>query len=753
MLNFFNLDSKEFESLCADVLSRILGEEYRVFCDGKDKGIDIRNVNGSNLIIGQAKRHKKAYDNYNDELIKISKLGCKKYYFFIACELSPQKHDSIFATFKDYMDDHSFIFDGSRLNSLLLSDNYKDILKKYFKLWATSTEILDLLTANKLTIDTEVLIDRIKNHSNYYVETENFKNASNIFFKNRVVLIKGNAGVGKTTISEMLVLKMLYEYPGTHFLYSSKSDAEEIKDSLSGNPNDKELIYLDDFLGDIYLELKKQDVGGICSLISYVLNSPNKYLILNTRVVIYNEAKKNLLNFQSSLNEIKEITINELSKRDKGQILYNHIYFSKIPFDKKKEFLERKFYNYIVNHENYNPRLIETLCNNRNFELSGKTDYFEYCKFVLEEQENTWAHSYEYDLEEPDRVLLNVLYSLTVKTQNIPEIFLEKAYKKELETGYFFDMTRNNFKNSLLRLKDTFIQIYIYDKTSLVSFYNPSVKECVKNNYAGLKNEPFYIEQEIIGTSNPLKNERINNYFLTHQSSKINYAFIFQPLFHGCYFAINKDKDFGIEYEKEFLLSFSYCYKYNVTTIFGLTNYEIFSTLVYMPLFKLVDLNKIDSDYLSDFLLSCLKILDFEQCKEIFTRFNKDIISLALDDEDIKNYLIDEEIDNIDVEEIINNNCSYYIDGEPDYDEDAALEEANETISDYISSNKKYQFFNSEYNLYISSSEIEDCLDESDIPAKLKSFSAEPDPYDYYDDDLSIGDETNLDDLFSSLLY
>lgn len=51
--NLLNLSSREFENLCADILTKYINKECRTFADGRDGGIDIRPVNGDNSIIGQ----------------------------------------------------------------------------------------------------------------------------------------------------------------------------------------------------------------------------------------------------------------------------------------------------------------------------------------------------------------------------------------------------------------------------------------------------------------------------------------------------------------------------------------------------------------------------------------------------------------------------------------------------------------------------------------------------------------------------
>ena len=148
--NFLNLDSFEFEQLCSDVLSIYLKKKFRVFAPGPDGGVDIKQENGRDEIIGQAKRYKEPSVNFLAELEKIKKKSkCKKYYFFIACKLSNNKKTEIFNTFQDYMDDQSFIFDSIRLNSLLDTDEYESVLKKHFRLWATSLRVLNLLKSKE----------------------------------------------------------------------------------------------------------------------------------------------------------------------------------------------------------------------------------------------------------------------------------------------------------------------------------------------------------------------------------------------------------------------------------------------------------------------------------------------------------------------------------------------------------------------------------------------------------------------------
>ena len=243
--NLLNLSSREFENLCADILTKYINKECRTFADGRDGGIDIRPVNGDNSIIGQCKRYKDpnyAKNKIIKEVRKIYQKNVKKYYIFISCELTPNNLDDIYNTYKDYMKDQTHIFDGVRICSLLDTEEYKYILRKHFKLWACSERVLALLQNKATTHDTDTLINNIENHKEYYVETSDSIKVYKELLDKRIVLIKGEPGVGKSTVSEITVMKMLANIENLSLIYSSYGSINKIKDKLSLNYNEKEFV-------------------------------------------------------------------------------------------------------------------------------------------------------------------------------------------------------------------------------------------------------------------------------------------------------------------------------------------------------------------------------------------------------------------------------------------------------------------------------------------------------------------------------
>ena len=318
------------------------------------------------------------------------------------------------------------IFDSIDLNNFLNMPENIDIVKNHFRLWAVSDNIMNLLFSNHITVDSEVLISNIKAHAAYYVETSDYRKALNVVMDKRMILLKGDPGVGKTTTSEMLILALLDKFPSGRLLYSTTNNIDSIKDNITNESQTTDLIYIDDFLGDIYLEVKKEKLNAITSLIKYVSAHENKYLILNTRCVVYNEALNININFHNAISDlgIQEIEIKNLSKYAKARILFNHLYSSKLDKSIKEKIVKTSFYKKIVEHENFNPRHIEQLSNSQMFEESGIKDYFEYCIDTLNKQLFTWYEAYKNNLAEVDRVFINVLFSLD-KGSYIPETILE----------------------------------------------------------------------------------------------------------------------------------------------------------------------------------------------------------------------------------------------------------------------------------------------------------------------------------------
>lgn len=85
------------------------------------------------------------------------------------------------------------------------------------------------------------------------------------------------------------------------------------------------------------------------------------------------------------------LTIEDLTELDRARILYNHIWFSNLTEDYIDEYYKEKRYRDIINHNNFNPRLIEFITDTERFNFSKSTDYWDYIERTLDNPKDIWG--------------------------------------------------------------------------------------------------------------------------------------------------------------------------------------------------------------------------------------------------------------------------------------------------------------------------------------------------------------------------
>ena len=147
MLNYANLNDIEFEYLCMDVLSQMLGIKLQRFGSGSDGGIDLTDDSYRKNIVVQVKHYIRTDNSgllrsLRAEIKKIDELKPKKYYVCCSKELTPQVKEQIYAMFSDYMESTANIISLTEIDDFLCKEENAEILRKHFKLWLESTSIL-----------------------------------------------------------------------------------------------------------------------------------------------------------------------------------------------------------------------------------------------------------------------------------------------------------------------------------------------------------------------------------------------------------------------------------------------------------------------------------------------------------------------------------------------------------------------------------------------------------------------------------
>lgn len=485
------LNDKEFESLSKDLLEKELDLSLQIFKSGRDGGIDLRysGKNNTNDIIVQAKAYTKSpfsslKRSMENEKKKMDKLepAPKRYILTTTCGLSPQEAHTLYCIMQPHMNSTDDVFGRERIESLI--SKYPDIEQKHFKLWLTSSNVLSTILHNAVQSQSDFYKEKILEKTRLYVRTQSLEQAFNILHQNKLLIIKGDPGVGKTTLAYILICKLLGE---EYQLITIDDKIDDASSLLSPDPKVKQVFFFDDFLGSniFHIQTPSNTEHKLKNFIELITSRPNKLLILTTRTTILNQAKDNYEHFNRSSFDKKagyELKLSKYSKYNKAKILYNHIYHNSNRDGLNDVFFEDKNYLKIINHKNYFPRLIEFITNPQNFDKEYHKSFDNFIFSSLQNPEEIWKTAFEKQLTDEDRFLLLSLFSFAksrVSIYNLKSAF-DARYKYEIKENGFTRQT-NAFQTSLKILTKSFINSVKIDETNYFELSNPSIADFLIN--------------------------------------------------------------------------------------------------------------------------------------------------------------------------------------------------------------------------------------------------------------------------------
>ncbi|WP_000460955.1 restriction endonuclease [Bacillus cereus] len=508
MFDYTNLSANEFEILCSDILSRELGVELRHFSPGRDGGVDLTESPTKKKIVVQVKHYTKSSfsslkSSLEKELNKLKEMVPKpeSYYICTSKDLTAEKIKEIRGIFSDYMDSDEYIFTKNELDKFLTKESNQDILRKNFKLWLVADKVLTQVINRDIFIDGEVLLDNLERDFKYFVQTKLFDSCIEILEKNKKIMICGDPGVGKSITSKMLTFYFVKQ--GYQIRYTTNGNISDLKRSLQESRDLKEVILLDDCLGQYYLKLKEWQDEELISLMTYINLCENKILILNSRVTVFNEAKEKSRLLREYLDDdklkIKIINMNKITLKEKAYIFYNHLLKNQIPIGHYASVRRGKNYKSIINHPNYNPRIIEYVTHQKRYSKVEADNYLNFVMATLKKPEQVWEEEFNQGLSIEDRIFMHTLFSLTDTLINID--FLSECFIRRLQIEGKSDNTINIFEECKKRLTTSLIRM-VDNQIIHVGVINPSIndymKKAVLENKLAIDNiikTSVYIEQ------------------------------------------------------------------------------------------------------------------------------------------------------------------------------------------------------------------------------------------------------------------
>ena len=487
---FHTLSPIDFENLVRDLLQSELSIRLESFKSGRDDGIDLRYASGEDgTLIVQAKHFLTSGFSsllshlINKEKPKVDRLNPDKYLLATSVPLSPANKDKIKDALAPHIGHAHDIYGQNDLNNLL--GQFPNVEKQHFKLWLSSTSLLEEILHSRIINQSRITLENIRDKARIYVVNESFKAAAEILNKYNYVIIAGIPGIGKTILADMLVLHSICQ--GYDFIEVSSDINEAYTVPEHNNPR----VYLyDDFLGRTSLaeKLQKNEDNRLVSFISAIRKSKSAKLILTTREYILRQAQ---LTYEVLNNPVFEkpqyiIDLSQYTRPIRAQILYNHLYFSSIPGEHVEQIVRQASYLKIIDHPNYNPRIIEYMTDPMWIDIKQP---YKYPLAFLQNLQNPfliWEQAFKNHLSDVAREVLLVLGSLP------REVFLEDL----VHNVKFFISNRGrrvsdrDLDCALSELQGNFITLKRDRENDIVAFHNPSIHDFIEDYFA--KNPSLY---------------------------------------------------------------------------------------------------------------------------------------------------------------------------------------------------------------------------------------------------------------------
>ncbi len=485
------LNDREFESLGASIVEKILNTKVEKFKAGKDGGVDGRFwIDNNKEGIIQCKHYVETpYKQLvaklkSVETNKVRNLKPSRYIFITSKKLSRENKQEIKNIFAPFILHQKDIMSGEDIQSFLAKKENLNIVEQHFKLWMTSAFVLDLINNNAITGRSKSTLEDIKERTLKYIVTDNHLKGIRLLEAKNVLILTGDPGIGKTTLADALSLQ--YIAKGYEFcdIEENISEAENINREIE---NKRILFYCDDFLGsNLYDAINNKRDSHIVKFINRIAKDKTKKFILTSRTNILNKASSQSHVFQNGKIRDNEflLKVENLTEIDKAKILYNHIYHSNLSKEHIDEIYAGKKYKLIISHRNYNPRIIEFITDSIRVGNILPADYWDYIYRSLENPEDIWSDYFQHQTDDCVRALI----FLTVYNKGkISEDHLRESYNKFLKMHLvnLGDHTDKSFESvRKLAFKSLLNRNQIEESKYEYSLFNPSIADYILNSYA-----------------------------------------------------------------------------------------------------------------------------------------------------------------------------------------------------------------------------------------------------------------------------
>jgi hypothetical protein len=478
--DYKSLSPQDFEELTRDLLQAEWDVPLEAFKTGRDRGIDLRYapLEGGTTII-QCKHYASSSVSSllshlrNSEVPKVQQLQLQRYVLVTSLPLSPADKEKIVEACRPFILGPADVIGADDLDGLL--SRHPAIEHANFKLWLTSTAVLDRVLHNAEVAQTEFEVERIRRKLPVFVHNQAFLRAQLLLQEQRVAIISGVPGIGKTTLAEMLLFTHLQDGFQPVVIQTDLAEGKRLFRAQG-----KQIFYYDDFLGQTFLGDQRTYFGNnhdaaLISFMEMVRSTPHSKFVLTTREHILRRAFQVSERFLHStmMAHCCVLELGDYSFGQRARILYNHLYFSDLPQRYKEVILEDDFFLDIIKHDHFNPRLIEWLASLTRLRSPPPEQYRQSITGLLQAPETLWSHAFETQISDAGRDLLLTLYSLGERTDVVD---LEPAFEAiHLGNSERYNRPRGpgDFRAALQELDGAFLSY----RSGRAEFINPSIRD------------------------------------------------------------------------------------------------------------------------------------------------------------------------------------------------------------------------------------------------------------------------------------
>lgn len=473
MYDFRTLSPLDFEELVRDLLQAEFGLFFESFGPGRDLGIDFRFATAEGSAVVQAKHYANARADAlvrtaRAENDKVGRLKPARYIFATSVSLTPMLKTKLQNAMPSAPLEQQDVLGRADLNNLL--GRHADVHKKHFKLWLASTEVLERILHSGVYNRTQAEMDVIKAMVPKFVPNDSVSEAETILQENGALIIAGEPGVGKSTLARMLV--WLHAEQGWKI-----SVIDDIGEAFAITSEDeKRLVFFDDFLGQIQLspDLIRRTDQRFPPFLEKLRTNKKIRFVLTTRDYILRQAQAQ----SSRLSAVKvnaaqfTLSVGHYTRAARAQILFNHIYFSDISLDERRSLLRDDFFLEIIDHRNFNPRLIDLLTSAEYVSIAERP-IRETVRHVLDNPHELWEKPYRNHFTGEARALMLALFfnENRVSLQALEGAFQQMVGSMGLAIGRADIPVR--FRAALKELEGSAIAI----QDRHVRFANPGIRD------------------------------------------------------------------------------------------------------------------------------------------------------------------------------------------------------------------------------------------------------------------------------------